>query len=223
MKNIIIIPLLLALLLFVPFIYAEDSLDIPIGDSIFLKASFDNCTKINQERINPGSFTTIHNLTFHWENAYKITYKNNEDKTDYVIVWQCNVTDEYYVLSDLHVLHEYYSDYTKDNNSVIYVESPNADYVYGILVDTQNISYSEDDLVHGILGLPSLYELTNSGYHYDPPIDVIDASPHDYNPHGSSKSGAWDMAINNPDWYYEHYDYGYNGEIDEYLYDQYYW
>jgi hypothetical protein len=69
-----------------PAIYSEDILEVPIGDNIFLMAIFDNCTKINQERIAPGNFTTLHNHTFHWENAFKITYKNNEGKTDYFIV-----------------------------------------------------------------------------------------------------------------------------------------
>ena len=220
-----IIMVLLVLLLFTSTIHAEEGLEYYLGDGTLTRATFDNCTKISQENIAPGNFTTIHNYTFHWENAYKVTYKNNEGQTDYFIIWCCNLSEEYYVLSSFHDLYEYYSDYTNDNNSVIYVESPNEDCVCGILVDTQNISYSEEDLVHGILGLSSMYELTNSGYHYNPPIDVHDASPHHYTPHKSSKSSndAWDMAINDPDWYYDHYDYGYNGDIDEYLYDQYYW
>lgn len=218
-KSFILLSIIL--LISLPFTYAEDGFDYPIGDSIFLKASFDNCTILNQEQIEPGNFTTIHNHTFHWENAIKVTYKNNEGKIDYFIVWQCNQSEEYYILYDMHDLTYHYSDYTVDNKSVVYVEN-DGDYAYGILADTQNISYSEDELVHGILGLSS-YELTNSGYHYNPPIDVHDASPHYYKPHGSSNSAKWDMAINDPDWYYDHYDYGDNGDIDEYLYDQYYW
>ena len=223
MMNIkkIILLLSIILLISVPFAFAENGFDVPIGDNLFLKASFDNCTIINQEKIEPGNFTTLHNYTFHWENASKITYKNNEGKVDYFIVWQCNQSDEYYILYDLHDLTYHYSDYTADNTSVVYIENDRGS-AYGILVDTQNISYSEDKLVHGILGLSSSYELTNSGYH-NPPINLVDVSPHDYHKSNSLKGNQWDMAIKDPDWYYDHYDYGDNGEVDEYLYDYYYW
>lgn len=219
-KKIIIA--LFLLLLFTSTIHAEEGIEYYIGYGTPTRANFDNCTQINKEVISPGNFTTIHNQTFHWDAAYKITYKNNEGKIDYFIIWQSNTSAEYTFLYSFHELATYYSDYSKDNKSVAYMEIPLIeDQVYGILVDTQNISYSEEDLVHGILGLSSVYELTNSGYHYNPPIDYIDASPHDYQPHKSSKSEQWDMAINDPDWYYDHYDYGDNGDIDQYLYENY--
>lgn len=219
-KKIIIF--LFIFLLFVPVIHAEGGIEYYIGHGTSTRANFDNCIQINSEGISSGSITTIHNQTFHWDKAHKITYKNNEGKIDYFIIWQSNTNEEYYFLYSFHELNAYYSDYSKDNKSVVYMEiPPNEDYVYGILVDTQNITYSEEDLVHGILGLSSVYELTNSGYHYNPPIDVIDASSHDYHPHKSSSSEQWDMAINDPYWYYEHYDYGDNGEIDQYLYENY--
>lgn len=217
-KKIIITILLLLLL--ISTIHAEEFIDVDMGYLTLTSAKFDNCTQINREGISPGNFTTIHNQTFHWDKAYKTTYKNNEGKIDYFITWQSEASEEYDFLYSVHVLGYYYSDYT--DNGVVYMEiPPNEDYVYGILVDTQNITYSEEDLVHGILGLSSVYELTNSGYHYNPPIDVIDASSHDYHPHKSSSSEQWDMAINDPYWYYEHYDYGDNGEIDQYLYENY--
>lgn len=216
-KRILIFLLILTLV--TPAIHAEDDSGIYLGDYGFIFGNFDNCTKINQETIGPGSVTTIHNITMHWKNALKITYKNNEGKQDYFIVWKTNLTEEYHFLRNLHELTYHYSDYVKDNNNVVYVDE-NGENVYGIIVDTQNISYNEEEFVHGILGYYD-YELTNSGYHYNPPIDVHDASPHDYHPHTSSRGEQWDMAINDPDWYYEHYDYGDNGEIDQYLYENY--
>lgn len=211
----------LILMLFAPAVHAKDDSDILLHDYKINFKNFKNCTKINQETIGPGSVTTIHNITMHWQNALKITYKNNESKQDYFIVWKCNTTDEYYFLYNLHELTHHYSDYAKDNKSVVFVNIKFDGLVYGILVDTQNITYSEKDLVHGILQHTS-YELTNSGFHYNPPIDVIDVSHH-HKSYNSLKGNQWDMAKNDPDWYYDHYDYGDNGDVDEYLYEYYYW
>lgn len=219
MKKIIMA--LFLLLLFTSTIHAEEGFEYYLGDGTPTHARFDNCTQLNREGISSGNFTTIHNQTLHWDKALKITYKNNEGKTDYFIIWQSNYTEEYYFLSSVHELNRYYSDYTKNNEGIVYMESSvDGECILGILVDTQNITYTEDEVVHGILGLYDR-ELTNSGYHYDPPFNLYDASPHDYHPHKSSRSEQWDMAINDPDWYYEHYDYGDNGEIDQYLYENY--
>ena len=57
--------------------------------------------------------------------------------------------------------------------------------------------------------------------YYNPPIDVHDASSHNYHPHKSSKGEDWEMAINDPEWYYDHYFYGDNDYIDRYLYENY--
>ena len=216
-----ILILLLILIIFTPAVHAKDDSDILLQDYDINFERFENCTKISQEPIGPGSVTTIHNITMHWQNGLKITYKNNEGKQDYFIVWKCNISDEYYFLFNLHELSYHYSDYAKDNKSVVYVNLGTHERVYGILVDTQNITYSEEELVHGILGHYN-YELTNSGFHYNPPIDVHDASHH-HTSYKSLRGDQWDMAINDPDWYYDHYDYGDNGDVDEYLYEYYYW
>ena len=166
---------------------------------------------------------------FPWENAFNITYKNSEGKIDYLIAWKCPLNHEYYALYTMHHPEYYYSDYTKDNTSVFFMESPNGTDVYGILLDTQNITYTEEDLVYDILGLTE-YELT---YYYGPtvnytsiydrdydfPIDVHDAST-PIQHYKSPKMSPYEMARNDPDWYYDHYDYGDNADLDEYLYDQ---
>lgn len=221
MNAKIVITTIVMLSLLAPTAYADNGFDIALGDYPFLVASFDNCTLLSHEKIPQGSFTTLHNHTFHWQNASKITYRNNEGRTDYFIIWQCSPGDEYDVLYSMHDLDAYYSDYANDNKSVVFMEIPKAEDVYGILLDTQNISYTEEDLVHGILGLFA-HGLTNSGYQYNAPIDVHDASPKE-NYYSNYKSEQWDMAINDPDWYYDHYDYGDDGDIDEYLYEYHFW
>ena len=150
---------LVILVLLAPTVHAEDDSSIDLGDYGFIFGSFDNCTKINQEMIGPGSVTTIHNITLHCNTSFKITYKNNEGKQDYFIVWESDVNEEYEFLYSLHELYYHYSDYAKDNNSVVYVDVTDGT-VRGILVDTQNITYNEEEVVHGILRKYD-YELTN--------------------------------------------------------------
>lgn len=150
MKRIILT--ILILLAALPACHAED-VDIPLGDYPFLNAHLEDVTIIDEDRIPSGCVTTLHNLTFPYENAHKITYTNNESKTDYLIIWQCNASEEYYVLSSMHDLSAFHSDYTQNRTGVMYVEVPDVDEAYGIILDTQNITYTEEDLVHDILGL----------------------------------------------------------------------
>ena len=150
MKRIILT--ILILLAALPACHAED-VDIPLGDYPFLNAHLEDVTIIDEDRIPSGYVTTLHNLTFPYENAHKITYTNNESKTDYLIIWQCNASEEYYVLKSMHDLSAFHSDYTQNRTGVVYVEVPDVDEAYGIILDTQNISYTEEDLVHDILGL----------------------------------------------------------------------
>lgn len=147
-----IIPIILILLAALPACHAGDA-DIPLGDYPFLNAHLEDVTIIDEDRIPSGYVTTLHNLTFPYENAHKITYTNNESKTDYLIMWQCNASEEYDVLYSMHDLSAFHSDYTQNRTGVVYVEVPDVDEAYGIILDTQNISYTEEDLVHDILGL----------------------------------------------------------------------
>lgn len=210
MKRIIIFILILISL---PAIHAFDE---EVGGNMFITAHFENATKINQERVPSASFTTLQNHTFHYENAYKITYKNPDGKMDYFITWSCNVTDDYYALYDMHDLNYFYSDYTVDNK-VVYMEiPPSSDYVYGIILDTQNISYTEADLVHGILDLD--YVLSNDTY--DVPTAVNGGFGYSQGHYNGPVIEPYELARNDPWAYYDHFDYEDNVDIDEYLYDE---
>ncbi|MDO5811126.1 MAG: hypothetical protein Q4Q37_08525 [Methanobrevibacter sp.] len=110
MKRIILT--ILILLAALPACHAAD-VDIPLGDYPFLNAHLEDVTIIDEDRIPSGYVTTLHNLTFPYENAHKITYTNNESKTDYLIIWQCNASEEYYVLKSMHDLSAFHSDYTQ--------------------------------------------------------------------------------------------------------------
>ena len=88
-KKILLILAMMSLL--APAIHAENGIDIALGDYPFLVTTFDDCEIIGRERIPEGSFTTLHDHTFHWQNSTKVTYRNAEGKTGYLIVWRAGL------------------------------------------------------------------------------------------------------------------------------------
>jgi hypothetical protein len=79
--------------------------------------------------------------------------------------------------------------------------------VYGIILDHNSISYDFKDLIHDILNRSFVkyndysYSTSSSGRYH------VDDSP-------------YTIARNDPDWYYDHYEYGDNYAIDDYLESQ---
>ena len=200
-----------------PAVHSE-SIYMSLGEYSQLTAHFENCTIIKQEKAPDASFTTALNSTFHYENAHKITYRTADGITDYFIIWQCNSSaDEYYVICDFHDLEAFYSDYTMDNKSVVYIQQTNDDF-YGILLDRQNISYTEADLVYEILRL-DYRALTYSDYNYAQG-DGYYASPQSgYGHYNGPVIDPYETLRNDPYAYYDYFDYEDNIDIDEYLYD----
>lgn len=215
MKKIFI---LLIIFLMMPIAAADESADISVADSPFLTAHLENCTIINQERINNANFTTGSNYTFPYINAKNITYEINGTVRDYMIVWKCPIGNYLDVLSCFHDLTRFYSDYvTSPINGVCYMEkSTDAEYIYGIILDSENISYTEGDLVHDVLGKYD-YGLTS-----DPIIEIKGvASPADsYDSHYHGPViDKYDLVRNDPYSYYDYFDYEDDMAIDDYMYD----
>lgn len=213
-----IIPLILIMLLLIlpasAYIYTEEvegNLEVPVGGHTFLTAKLENATKLNQEGIKDANFTTA-NHTFPYKAAYKITYRNAEGKVDYLITWRCS--DEHYL--DDYVFNDYsghYSGYLSDNKTPIFMYMGEDD-VYGIILDAKNITYTEADLVHRILGKYN-YALSNSTYEVQKaPIDSYQSH---YN---GPVIDPYETARNDPYAYYDYFDYEDNIYLDEYLYDQ---
>ena len=213
-KRILII--LFIVLLLMPsanaYIYTEEvdgNLKIPVGGNIFIMAKLENSTKLNQERIRDGSFTSA-NHTFQYRDAYKITYKNDQGKVDYLVTWRCNSSLYYddYVFADLT---NFYSGYLTDNRTPFYIEADSGN-VYGIILDTDNITYTEADLVHKILGRYN-YALSDTVYPH--PTYSGDVQSH-YN---GPVIDPYETVKNDPYAYYDYFDYEDNLQIDDYLYD----
>ena len=87
--------------------------------------------------------------------------------------------------------------------------NPQNKIVYGIILDNNAKNFNLEELFYDILGLsrsdinyhePSYSSTSSSRYH-------VDTSPST-------------IARNDPDWYYDHYEYGDNYAIDNYLESQ---
>ena len=113
-------------------------------------ATLENALVISRQGFSGGNFTTLQGDTFHYGNALNVTYLNSESVRDYLIVWKCEISDDYYQIldSDWH----YYFDYTNDRNCLMYMEIHyGSDYVYGMIFDMHNITYSQREVLHNIL------------------------------------------------------------------------
>lgn len=213
-RAIIIIAIMLLLM---PAAHAGEKTQIPVNDAGSLKASFENITILNVEKAPKATYTTQTDYSFGYDNAKRITYMNGEGKLDWVIVWQCRFFDFYKEPNELFDAGRSFCDIAKDNKSVVYAEeSPREETVYGIILDTQNVSYTCDELLYDILGferpevqndtnisMPISYSYTPERSHYNGP--VID---------------PYELARDDPWAYYDHFDYEDNVDIDEYLYDE---
>lgn len=98
---------------------AEDAV-ITVCDEEMTYATLENASVISRQGFSGGNFTTLQGDTFHYGNALNVTYLNSESVRDYLIVWKCEISDDYYPIldSDWH----YYFDYTNDRNGLVYME-----------------------------------------------------------------------------------------------------
>lgn len=194
----------------------DDEVVEDIGGDNVLKATLKSCYKLGEENIPDAYFNTSFS-SYIWKGAKKITYLDGAGKTDYIIVWKSSAAD-YPEFSGNTV--RYISDYlTGDYEGrcfMLYI--PDTQTVYGILADSDNITCSESKLMYDILGLnKSEYSLLN-------------LEPHQSYSTGSYSSGGggsshyhtvvpdrYTLSRTDPGAYYDHYEYGDNYEIDDYL------
>ena len=186
-----------------------------IGGGNVLKATLKSCYKLGEEDIPNAYFNTSFG-SYIWKDAKKITYLDGAGRTDYIIVWKCPAAD-YPEFSGDGIL--YISDYlTGDVGRCFMLYNPDNQMVYGIVADSDNITCSESKLMYDILGLnKSEYSLLN----VEPPKNYSTGS------YSSSSGGSshyhtvvpdrYTLSRTDPGAYYDHYEYGDNYEIDDYL------
>lgn len=187
-----------------------------IGGDNMLVATLKSCAKVGEENIADGSFKTALGQNLEWKNAKNISYVDMSGKHGFLIVWKASPED-YSTISDNNEI-GYISDYlTSMEGQCFLVHYPEKDAVYGIIISTDNIDYSESDLMYDILGLNSkdfsLTYYTQSSYSSS---GYSGSSSHYHTVVPDSNT----LYRSDPDSYYDHYEYGDNYEADEYLESQ---
>ncbi|WP_298499299.1 hypothetical protein [uncultured Methanobrevibacter sp.] len=179
-----------------------------IGGDDFLVATLKGCLKIGEEKIPDGSFKTSDGK-FGWYDAKNITYVDSYGRKGYMIVWK--TTPDKYSFNTHEKVNLYISAYLTGIGAKCFIEySWENNCVYGIILSTDNIHYSESDLMYDVLGL------NRSGF------DLV------YTGASSSYSGSqsnyhtvvpdrYTLSRTDPGSYYDHYEYGDDYDIDDYL------
>ncbi|WP_458402939.1 hypothetical protein [Methanobrevibacter sp.] len=192
----------------------SDNLTVDIGGDGFLVARLSETLVLSEENISDSSFETAHG-TFRWYGAKNITYVNTFATTDYMIVWKTS-PDKYDWVSDEEV-NQYVSTYLTDRNAKCFMEySYENKCVYGIIMGTDNRTVSEYNLMFKVLGLDSNgFDLVYS----DNGRGSFQTSSGDGGYHTVVPDG-YTLSRSDPGAYYDHYEYGDNYEIDDYLESQ---
>lgn len=171
-------------------------------------ATFDNCLKINEKDIPDGNFTGASG-TYGYYGAKNVSYVDVEGRKGYFIVWK--TTQDHYIQFNNDDVNVYISDYASDDTAICFIEySYESKYVYGIILGTENIRYQEDHLMYDILNLnPSgfrmVYSTVSGGY----------SAPTDH--YHTVVGDRYSLSRSDPGAYYDHYEYGDDYDIDDYL------
>lgn len=190
--------------------YGDEVVEDIGGDNV-LTATLEDCLKVSEKNIPDGSFKTALGQNLMWKNAKNISYVDRYGKHGNMIVWKAS-PEGYDAISDTNKV-SYISDYLDSNDGTCFlVHFPEKNAVYGIIMNSDEISYSEHDLLYNILGLnatefPSTYQTQTTYSSYD------SGSSH----YHTVVPDRYTLSRTDPGAYYDHYEYGDNYDIDNYL------
>lgn len=218
-KKIALIIIAIYLILFVftavmNFLTVPDTADYSdvlvedIGSDRILTAKLNHTKKINEENIGFGRFqTTTQFEDLAYYDAKNISFVDYFGNKGNMIVWKTS-PDHYPELSDKNYI-KYICKPTENYKGQCFIEYvPETNSVYGIILN-YNKYQTEEKLVFEVLGLdPSEYSNSINPYWAD---DAMKNEPVLDDPE------PWPTALNEPDSYYDYYEYGENPDIDDYL------
>ncbi|WP_407375750.1 hypothetical protein [Methanobrevibacter sp.] len=190
----------------------NDNVTVDIGGDGFLVATIKYSLLVNEKNISDSSFETADG-TFRWYGAKNITYVNTFKMKDYLIVWKTTL-DKYGWVDENKDINQYISTYLTDRDAKCFIEySYENKCVYGIVLGTSNISYSESNLMYKVLGLNTTgfdltYSSSGGGSYY---------TGSGYGGYHTVVPDRYTLSRTDPGAYYDHYEYGDNYDIDDYL------
>lgn len=192
-------------------LYSDEVVE-DIGGDNFLVAKLDGCLKVNEENIPDASFKTSGGQ-FSYFDAKNISYVDTSGRKGYFIVWKA-IPDKYDIFENKNV-NQYVSDYLTDINAKCFIEySHENNCVYGIILGCDNIYYGESNLMYDILGLNRTgFELSYSDYGTSYGGSYSSGADH----YHTVIPDRYTLSRTDPGAYYDHYEYGDNYDIDDYL------
>ena len=194
--------------------YENDVVFEKIGGDDFLNVTIKHCLKIDEKDISDDSFSTSEGEIKYY-NAKNITYVDSFGNQDYFIIWKTD-SGKYDWVKTNESINQYVSCYlTGDIGGKCFVEYSYEDNsVYGVMLSTAEHYCSEAKLIYEILGLnPDGFDLAYSSTqsNYGGYSSNYDSHYHTVVP------DRYTLSRTDPGAYYDHYEYGDNYEIDNYL------
>jgi len=217
----IIVVAIIAIMLFLFFStpYQADYYDNfteDIGGDGFLVANLTHALKTGEENIPDGSFKASTG-EYKYFGAKNISYIDYVGARNYIVVWK-TTPDKYNFFNTKNNVNQYVSDYSKNSDEKCFIEySYENNAVYGIIIGSRNnITFKESELMYEILGL------NENGF------DLVYTAKSPSYSYGSSSGSHYHTVVpdrytlsrSDPGAYYDHYEYGDNYDIDDYLESQ---
>lgn len=193
----------------------DDEVVEDIGGDNVLVATLKHCLKIKEEGIPDESFKTHLGQDLSWKNAKSITYLDDYGNQGKMIVWKDNPNDYPSISNGSRI--SYISDSLDSMKGECFiVHFPDKNEVYGIIISTENVTCPESELLYNILGLnstefPPTYATSTGSY-----SGYSSGSSH----YHTVVPDRYTLSRTDPGAYYDHYEYGDNYEIDDYLESQ---
>lgn len=186
-----------------------------IGGDNFLVATLNHSRKMGEESIPDANFTASGGV-YGWYGAKNISFLTYSGRNEYMVVWK-TTPDKYGFLTNESV-NQYISDYLTDRPGKCFIEySYQNKCVYGIVIVGDDPQFTESWLMHGILGLNKTeFPLVYSGG--TPNYSV--SSSGDGGHYHTVVPDRYTLSRTDLGAYYDHYEYGDNYDIDDYLESQ---
>lgn len=182
-----------------------------IGGDDFLNVTLKYNLKTKEENISDGSFNTSVGQINYFD-AKKITYIGLYGDEDYFIIWKTTPNKYNWIKNEQ--VNQYISTYLiGDVEGKCFVEySYENNYVYGVMLSTDKVNFTESEVMYEILGLNREgFELTYT------PTGYTSYYPSQSSHYHTVVPDRYTLSRTDPGAYYDHYEYGDNYAIDDYL------
>lgn len=176
-------------------------------------ATLNHSLKTHEENIGDGVFSASAGEINYYD-AKNISYVDSVGCENYMVVWK-TTPDRYSFFDTKDGVNQYVPDYSTKNKEVGFIEySFENNAVYGVIIAKKYAKISESELMYDILGLdkaefPLVY--TQSSPSYTSSYDSSSGHYHTVVP------DRYTLSRTDPGAYYDHYEYGDNYDIDDYL------